>query len=126
MTPACGLHRHRRLYANMQLTPKVAVAGRYEYLNDHDGFATFVTSAVAAAHLNEFTGTLERTLRRPSDLPAGVPPRRLESELLPRMADGQLAVGGQDTVDAGLVFVLEPRTVRPNQAVNTGPPIASR
>ena len=92
-------------YAKYAVNPKVAVAGRYEYFNDHDGFTTG-----RAQHLNEFTGTLER---------------RLAGHLLSRLEYRHDAsnedffqrglptfVKGQTTVDAGLVFVLEPNDTK--------------
>ncbi len=88
-------------YAKYAVSPKVAVAGRFEYFNDHDGFATG-----KAQHLNEFTGTLERKF-------AGHLISRLEyrhddsnQDFFPR--GNASFVKGQTTVDAGLVFVLEP------------------
>ncbi len=93
------------VYAKYAFNPKVAVAGRYEYLNDHDGLATFITTA-KGQHLNEFTGTIERRI-------AG----HLLSRLEYRHDDSNQDffqrglpsfVKGQTTVDAGLVFVLEP------------------
>jgi hypothetical protein len=92
-------------YVKYQVNPNVAVAGRYEYFNDHDGFATGIPTA-KGQHLNEFTGTLERKI-------AGHLLSRLEyrhdgsnQNFFQRGTYG--AVKGQTTVDAGLVFVLEP------------------
>jgi hypothetical protein len=88
-------------YAKYAFNPKVAVVGRYEYYNDHDGFTTG-----KAQHLNEFTGTIERKI-------AG----HLLSRLEYRHDDSNQNffqrglpsfVKGQTTLDAGLVFVLEP------------------
>jgi hypothetical protein len=44
-------------YLKYQLDPKWAVAGRYEYYDDHAGFTTGV-----AGHYHEFTATLERKI----------------------------------------------------------------
>lgn len=44
-------------YLKYQLDPKWAVAGRYEYYDDHNGFTTAV-----AGHYHEFTATLERKI----------------------------------------------------------------
>ena len=44
-------------YARYNLPHDFAVTGRYEYYNDHYGFTTGT-----AQHVQEFTGTLERTL----------------------------------------------------------------
>jgi hypothetical protein len=88
-------------YAKYQASPNVAIAGRYEYFNDHDGYTTGT-----AQHLNEFTGTLERKI-------AGHLISRLEvrhdssnNNFFQRGVES--SVKGQTTVDAGLVFVLEP------------------
>ena len=97
------------VYAKYAFNPKVAVAGRFEYLNDHDGLATFITTA-KGQHLNEFTGTIERRI-------AG----HLLSRLEYRHDDSNQDffqrglpsfVKGQTTVDAGLVFVLEPNDTK--------------
>lgn len=93
-------------YAKYALTPNVAVAGRFEYLNDHDGLATFITSA-NGQHVNEFTGTLERKL-------AGHLISRLEfrhddsNKNFFQKNNTYNAVKGQTTVDVGLVYVIEP------------------
>ena len=44
-------------YVRYALPNNMAVAGRYEYYNDHYGFTTGT-----AQHVQEFTGTLERTI----------------------------------------------------------------
>jgi len=44
-------------YVRYAATGTVALTGRYEYFDDHDGFET-----LTAQHLHEFTGTLERTI----------------------------------------------------------------
>jgi len=95
-------------YIKYAVSPKVAVAGRYEYFNDHDGLATYGVAGplIPHNHLNEVTGTIERRL-------AG----HLLSRLEVRHDDSNqnffqrglpTFVKGQTTVDAGLVFVLEP------------------
>jgi hypothetical protein len=96
-------------YVKYALSPVVAVAARYEYLNDHDGLATPISyyGIAKGQHMNEFTGTVERKI-------AGHLLSRLEyrhdSSNQPFFARGNTigAVKGQSTVDAGLVFVLEP------------------
>ena len=96
-------------YVKYAVSPVVAVAARYEYLNDHDGFATPISQFGIAKgqHMNEFTGTVERKI-------AGHLVSRLEyrhdSSNQPFFTRGNSigAVKGQSTVDAGLVFVLEP------------------
>lgn len=100
-------------YAKYQVSPTTAFAARYEYLNDHDGFATpiYFNEIARGQHLNEFTGTLER---------------RVAGHLLTRLEyrhDGSNqnfftrgntagALKGQTTVDAGVVFVLEPNDTK--------------
>jgi Putative beta-barrel porin-2, OmpL-like. bbp2 len=90
-------------YGRYQVTPKVAVAVRGEYLNDHDGFATG-----AAQHLWETTGTLERTYAG-GRLISRLEYRHDESNMnfFPYGGSGA-AVGTQNTVDGGLIFVLTP------------------
>jgi hypothetical protein len=99
-------------YVKYAVNPNVAVAGRYEYFNDHDGFATYGTYGAAFPHnhLNEFTGTLERRL-------AGHLLSRFEYRHDGSNVDffnrgGTSYVKGQTTVDAGLVFVLEPNDTK--------------
>ena len=88
-------------YARYAISPKTAVAVRYEYLNDHDGLAlganggllgglpsaslpgcyyedSYSSCALAHDHPQEFTGDPRAYLRRPPDHPAGVPSRLLE------------------------------------------------
>jgi hypothetical protein len=102
-------------YAKYAFNPNVAVAGRYEYFNDHDGLAT-TPGAINPAlvgegqHLNEFTGTIERKF-------AGHLISRLEyrhDQSNKNFFERGHGLGpngftnGQDTVDVGLMFVLEP------------------
>ena len=97
------------IFAKYQVNPKVAVAARYEFLNDHDGFATPISyyGIATGQHLNEFTATAERKF-------AGHLISRLEyrhdSSSQDFFARGNQfgAVKGQSTVDVGLIFVLEP------------------
>jgi len=97
------------LYAKYAVSPKVAVAGRYEYFNDHDGFATGIPSYITEAkgqHLNEFTGTVERKIA--GHLLSRVEFRHDQSNQHFFQRGALSAVKGQTTVNAGLVFVLEP------------------
>ncbi len=89
-------------YAKYAANPNVTIAGRYEYFNDHDGFAT----AFKGQHMNEFTGTLERRV-------AGHLLTRLEvrhdssnQNFFQRGASSY--VKGQTTASVGLMYVLEP------------------
>jgi hypothetical protein len=96
-------------YAKYAFSPKVAVAGRYEYLNDHDGFATGVITA-SGQHLNEFTGTIERKIA--GHLISRIEYRRDQSNQNFFQRGSSSLVKGQTTVDAGLVFVLEPNDTK--------------
>jgi hypothetical protein len=91
-------------YVKYAYTPKVAVAVRGEYFNDHDGLAT----GTAHNHLYEFTGTLERKFA--GHLISRAEYRHDESnkEFFKYGGAASSFVKGQDTVDIGLVFVLEP------------------
>jgi hypothetical protein len=93
-------------YARYQVTPKVAVVARGEYFNDHDGLGTG-----APQHLWETTGTIERTFA--GHLISRLEYRHDESnkDFFPYGGPteaGQAFVGGQNTVDIGLIFVLQP------------------
>jgi len=92
-------------YVKYAVSPNVALAGRYEYLNDHDGFAT-----TRAQHLNEFTGTIERKIA--GHLLSRVEYRHDDSNQTFFQRGVLGAVKGQTTVDAGLVFVLEPNDTK--------------
>ncbi len=88
-------------YAKYALNPKVAVAGRFEYFNDHDGLATGT-----AQHLNEFTGTVER--RFATHLISRLEYRHDDSNKDFFQRGTPSIVKGQTTVYAGVIFVLEP------------------
>lgn len=92
-------------YVKYAFTPNAAFAGRFEYFNDHDGLASGT-----AQHWNEFTGTFERRI-------AGHLLSRLEyrhdSSNQNFFERGSTAfVKGQTTVNAGLIFVLEPNDTK--------------
>jgi hypothetical protein len=109
-------------FVKYAITPKVNLAGRYEYLNDHDGLALglngglaftsipFPTSQLIHDHPQEFTATLERTF-------AGHLVSRLEyrhdfsNNNIFESGGGKGSpsfVDHQDTVDVGMMFVLAP------------------
>jgi hypothetical protein len=96
------------LYAKYAFDPKVAVAGRFEYFNDHDGLAFFSIGGPAHNHVNEFTATLERKIA--GHLISRFEYRHDDSNLdFFKYGSGPTSfVKGQTTLDAGLVFVLEP------------------
>ena len=86
-------------YARYAFSSRYAVATRYEYYDDHDGFTTG-----AAQQLNEFTGTFERLI-------AGHLITRLEFRRdisdQPSFLKGNLPVTGQNTMAGGLIFVFD-------------------
>ena len=115
-------------YVRYAVNPKTAVAGRYEYFNDHDGLALGINGGLAFAgypfpsgnslpvgvgghdHPKEFTGTLERNF-------AGHLITRLEyrhddsNQDIFEVGGGKGAasfVTHQDTVTVGMMFVLQP------------------
>jgi Putative beta-barrel porin-2, OmpL-like. bbp2 len=103
-------------YAKYAFNPKVAVAGRFEYFNDHDGLATSgvyapdITAPIVHNHINEFTGTIER--RFAGHLISRLEYRHDDSNQNFFQRGGPSFVKGQTTVDAGLVFVLEPNDTK--------------
>ena len=109
-------------YVRYAVSSKTAVAGRYEYLNDHDGLALGINGGLAFTsipfpsssgihdHPQEFTGTLERTF-------AGHLITRLEyrhdfsnKDIFEYgNATGRNPfVDHQDTVTVGMMLVLQP------------------
>jgi len=86
-------------YARYAFSSRYAVATRYEYYDDHDGFTTG-----AVQHFNEFTGTFERLI-------AGHLITRLEFRRdisnQPSFLKGNLPVSGQNTMAGGLIFVFD-------------------
>jgi hypothetical protein len=103
-------------YAKYQFNPLWAVAGRYEYYNDHDGFTTtgfqtvggvpFVTVPLRQ-HINEFTGTVERKFAQ--HLITRAEYRFDDSNNSHAFVKGSSSfASNQSTLSAGLIFVLEP------------------
>jgi len=99
-------------YVRYAFSPKSAVAGRYEYLNDHDGLAFGAAGSPSFGHNHpqEFTVTAERTL-------AGHLISRLEyrhdfsNQNIFEVGGGHGSASSsdhQDTVTAALMFVLQP------------------
>lgn len=98
-------------YAKYAFSPKFAMAGRYEYFNDHDGFATSTTAIpITGQHLNEFTGTIERRIAE--HLLSRLEVRHDGSNQFFFQRGSSSLVKGQTTVDVGLVFVLEPNDTK--------------
>jgi hypothetical protein len=102
-------------YVKYQLDPRWAVAGRYEYYNDHDGFTTggFQTIGVLSLfvptpqHINEITATVERKFAQHLITRAEY---RFDDSNNPHAFNKDAAkfANTQSTVSAGLIFVLEP------------------
>ena len=106
-------------YAKYQFNPLWAVAGRYEYYNDHTGFTTsgfqilpgptYVPTLVGQLrqHINEFTGTVERKFAQ--HLITRAEYRFDDSNNSHAFVKNSSSFAGtQSTVAAGLIFVLEP------------------
>ena len=89
-------------YARYQFTPLWALAGRYEYYNDHTGFTTGTRQ-----HINEFTGTVERKVAQ--HLITRAEYRFDDSNNSHAFnKDATKFASTQSTVTGGLIFVLEP------------------
>ncbi len=88
-------------YVRYAFSSRYALATRYEYYDDHDGFT--VTSGTPQ-HLNEFTGTFERTIS--NHLITRWEFRRDMSNQ-PTLLKGLRPVKDQNTVAAGLVYVFD-------------------
>ena len=86
-------------YVKYAFTDKYALATRYEYYDDHNGFTTG-----APQHFNEFTETFERKV-------AGSLITRLEFRRdmsnQPSFVKGAAPVKAQNTVAAGLVYTFD-------------------
>jgi len=106
-------------YAKYQFTPLWAVAGRYEYYNDHDGFTTSGFQIVQIAgvttypvvplrqHINEFTGTVERKFAQ--HLITRAEYRFDDSNNSHAFIKGASSfASSQSTLSGGLILVLEP------------------
>lgn len=91
-------------YVRYQTTPKVAVALRAEYFNDHDG-ATL--PGATPQHMWETTGTLERTFAGHLIARAEYVHDESNHDVFPYGKTPGF-VSGQDTAKIGLVFVLAP------------------
>ncbi len=88
-------------YVRYAFDERYALATRYEYYDDRDGFTTGT-----AQHLNEFTGTFERRIAR--HLITRLEYRRDFSNR-PSFLKGDTPVTAQDTVAAGLVYTFDTR-----------------
>ncbi|MFZ1940102.1 MAG: outer membrane beta-barrel protein [Terracidiphilus sp.] len=90
--------------AHQQINAAFAVAGRYEYFTDPNGFETGT-----AQHLNEFTGTFEyKVPKMPQALVSRAEYRHDQSDepFFHKNATGM--VDAQSTVTVGLILILQP------------------
>ena len=90
--------------AHQQINATAAVAGRYEFFTDPDGFQTGT-----AQHLNEITGTFEyKVPKMPQTLVSRAEYRHDHSDepFFHKNATGM--VDGQSTVTVGLILILAP------------------
>ena len=95
-------------YLKYAVTPVVNAAVRYEYFDDHNGFATAVAPPFAPVgseqHFHEFTGTLERTIA--SHLITRLEYRRDMSNLAV-FQKGQGFDKNQNTITGGLILTFD-------------------
>jgi len=90
--------------AHQQINSAFAVAGRYEYFTDPNGFQTGT-----AQHLNEFTGTFEyKVPKLPQSLVSRAEYRHDQSDEPFFHKDAKSFVDGQSTVTVGLILILQP------------------
>ncbi len=90
--------------AHQQIKPSTAIAGRYEFFNDPNGFQTGT-----AQHLNEVTGTFEyKVPKMPQALVSRAEYRHDQSDepFFHKNATGM--VDGQSTVTVALILILQP------------------
>ena len=95
-------------YVKYAVTPVVNAAARYEYFDDHNGFATAVAPPFAPVgteqHFHEFTGTLERTVA--SHLITRLEFRRDMSNLA-TFQKGQGFDKNQNTITGGIILTFD-------------------
>jgi len=95
-------------YVKYAVTPVINAAVRYEYFDDHNGFATAVAPPFAPVgteqHFHEFTGTLERTVA--SHLITRLEFRRDMSNLA-TFQKGQGFDKNQNTITGGLILTFD-------------------
>ena len=92
-------------YVKYAFNPAYALAGRYEYYNDHDGFTTGT-----AQHFNGITGTFEHTLA--SHILTRLEFRRDTSNQPTFIKGNNTPVVAQNTAAAGLVFMFDSREAK--------------
>lgn len=92
-------------YVKYAFNDKYAVATRYEYYNDHDGFTTGT-----AQHFNGFTGTFQRVIA--GNLLTRLEFRRDMSNRATFMKGDSNPASSQNTVAAGMVFMFDSREAK--------------
>jgi hypothetical protein len=92
-------------YVKYAFNNKYAVATRYEYYNDHDGFTTGT-----AQHFNGVTGTFQRVIA--GNLLTRLEFRRDMSNRPTFMKGDSNPVSSQNTVAAGMVFMFDSREAK--------------
>lgn len=96
-------------YIKYQFNPKYAFTTRYEYYNDPQGYTTgFFDVNGDGPHIQEVTATLERKIA--THLITRLEYRHDQSNqnFFPEGKAGNRPVNTQDTMAAGMIFVLEP------------------
>jgi hypothetical protein len=93
-------------YIKYAFTSTTAIATRYEYYDDHDGFTT---GTLAPTHFNEFTTTFEKLMAH--HIISRFEFRRDMSNQ-PVFLKGSNPVLGQNTLTAGLVFTFDSREAK--------------
>ncbi len=86
-------------YIRYAFNEKYALAGRYEYYDDPQGFTT-----LTAQHLNEVTGTFERTISH--HLITRLEFRRDVSNR-PSFLKGSSPIDNQNTLEAGIIYAFD-------------------
>lgn len=98
-------------YIRYQFNPKYAFATRYEYYSDPDGYTTGITDLTGRGpHIHEVTATFERRIA--NHLITRLEYRHDQSNqaFFPKGKADNPLVNGQNTVAAGMTFVLEPES----------------
>lgn len=96
-------------YIRYQFDPKYAIATRYEYYNDPDGYTTGIVDAFGRGpHIQEVTASFERRIA--THLISRLEYRHDESNqaFFPKGKSSNPLVNGQNTMAIGMMFVLEP------------------
>lgn len=93
-------------YVKYAFTSSSAIATRYEYYDDHDGFTT---GTLVPTHFNEFTTTFEKLMAH--HIISRFEFRRDMSNQ-PVFLKGSNPVLGQNTLTAGLVFTFDSREAK--------------